>query len=109
MKYFTYQDHETGQPMVSIDFTAPEMLTISNALAISVEDHIEWLSDKENTENFIVEKLLVLTEKSELAGAMKVLFDNVWEEHTAWEDNEMVCDACIEEMVEEETKKGDDK
>lgn len=109
MKYFTYEEHETGQPMLSLDLTAPELLTISNALAISIEDHIEWLSDKDNTDKFMVDKLRVFTQKAELTGAIKAIFDSMWEEHCFWEDNTMVCDACIEEMIEKETNKESDK
>ena len=110
MKYFTYESAENdGQPMVSLDLTAPEMLTISTALAMSVYDHIEWLADKDNTENFMVDKLRVFTEKAELTGAIKAIFDSMWEEHLMWEDHSMVCDACIEEMIEKETNKENDK
>ena len=108
MKYFQYNDTETGEPMVSMDLTAQELMSIHIALSKDVQSHTEWLAN-DSERKFMADKLSIFAEKCELNGAFGAAVDGIWEEYAEWRDHEFddatICDDCIQEMIDE-AKKG---
>lgn len=108
MKFYQYNDPETGEPLVHLDLTAEELMSVHIALSKDIQSHVEWLaSDSER--KFMADKLSIFVEKCELNGAFSAAVDCVWGEYAEWRagqyDDGVVCDACIQEMIDE-TKEG---
>ena len=103
MKYFQYNDLETNEPMVSMDLTAQELLSIHIALSKDVQSHTEWLAN-DSERKFMVDKLSLFAEKCELNGAFSTVVDSIWDEYTDWQEREFdeaaICDECIQEMID---------
>ncbi len=106
---FSIYEERNGEPVVSLVLNANEMMSIHAALFAATRSHLEWLMDNKGKDEHRNAKMEVFLDKAELLGGIAAVSCNLWEKFELWLDEDPVCDTCIEEMIEEETKKGNGK
>ena len=99
-------DESTGEPQVILELSVPDLVTLSSAMFRYVQESAAWVAEQDKDEHFAA-KLMVLTEKAELHGAIASASDKAWKEYEHWDDCEAIgiCDDCVQTMIDEQREK----